>query len=178
MNKVYILVCFAFLWIWGFQPVVAQEVVRSDKAVFYNFTVTPCSYQHCETPYAVRLENVNTVTGSFKGRNPRLKPFYEVSSFLITAYDKRSGEKIWEEVVSNPVDLNIEYAGGDPHADAHAGHGHGHGSDGAHACALQRKQLQLPEGYLSVRLPYGPNECSLHVSYIESSDRVVSLATF
>ena len=176
MNRFYTFVFSAFLWIWSIQPVAGQEVARSTKAVFYNFTVNPCGSGKCALPYNVQLDNVKTVSGSFKGYNPRIKPFYEVSSFLITAYDKRSGEKIWEEVVKNPVDLNIEYAGGDPHADAHAGHGHG--ADEAHACALQRKQLQLDEGFFAVRLPYSREECTLHVSFIESTDRIVTLATF
>lgn len=173
MIRVYSLALFTTLWFLTV-PAVSQQIERSTKAVFYNLSVKPCAGK-CEVPYDVRLQAVNTVSGAFKGRNPRIKPFYEASSFLITAYDKRSGEKIWEEVVSNPVDLNIEYAGGDPHGDAHAGHGHG---GDAHACSLQRKQLQLEEGFLAVRLPYGPEECTLHVSFIESTDRIVLLATF
>jgi hypothetical protein len=176
MNKFYTFVLLATIWVLGSHWAVSQEVARSTKAVFYNFVVKPCAVGKCGVPYDVRLENVNTMRGAFKGNNPRVKPLYEVSSFLITAYDKRSGEKIWEQVVSNPVDLNIEYAGGDPHGEAHAGHGHASGD--AHSCGLQRKQIQLEEGHLSVRLPYGPEECTLRVSFIESADRIVTLATF
>lgn len=140
----------------------AQSVAKSDKAVFYNFLVSKCS--DCAEPYRVELQNVNTVRGSFKGINPNLKPQLEPTSFLITAYDKRTGEKIYEAVAGNPVDINVEYDG----------EGHSHQGDSG----LQLKTLSLPEAQFAVRLPFGPDECSVRVAYIERADKLVTLGTF
>lgn len=140
----------------------AQSVARSDKAVFYNFLVKKCT--DCAKPYSAELQNVNSIRGSFKGVNPNLKPQLHETSFLITAYDKRTGEKLFETVASNPVDINVEYDG----------EGHSHQGDPG----LTRKTISLAEAQLAVRMPFDPSECSIHIAYIERADKIISIATF
>jgi len=142
----------------------AQSVPISDKAVFYNFIVSKCNTSECALPYTVSLDGIKTIAGSFKGLNNRIQPVLESDNFLITVYDKRSGKKEWETVMANPVSVNIEY-------DAMS-------TDGESGSTLQRRTVDQEEGSLAVRLPYGPRDCTIRISYIASPDRVTELATF
>lgn len=155
-----------FTYLFISQQVEAQSVSRSDKAVFYNFIVKKCQQGDCKSPYSIQLDNVKCLTGSFKGLNERITPVYEINDFLVSVYDKRSGEKRLETVVANPVEINVEYDG--------ESHNHSHAS----GSSLQRKVIELESGAMALRLPFSPDECRIEIALISSPDRIVPIATF
>jgi hypothetical protein len=146
------------------QSAVSQDIATSHQVVFYNLTVKKCLGGDCHKPYTVDLENVHVVQGKFKGVNDQLKATYEPETFLITAFDKRTGRKLYETVVPNPVEVKVEFDGHSHHAGEPAG--------------LTHQVIELPEGTVAVRIPFGPDECTVHVSYIKTADEVIDLATF
>jgi hypothetical protein len=147
----------------------SQSITTSDKAVFYNFTVIKCNDTGCRVPFAVVLDNVHTVNGSFKGLNSRIAPIIDVNDFLFTVYNKKTGAKEWETVVPNPVETNVEYDGHD--------HGHQDATDES-GSTLKRKTVNLDSGTVAIRLPYAQDQCSIRVSYIAGPDQIIELATF
>ena len=157
-------------WLLGssVQTAVAQSVALSNKAVFYNFIVSKCGQSTCDVPFLVSLDNVNLVTGSFKGLNNRIQPVYEPGGFLIAVYNLKSGAKEWETVVPNPVRMDVEFDGEHDH-----GHSHQHSES-----TLQRKIIELDEGSMAVRLPYEPHECRVTVSYIASPNEIIPIASY
>lgn len=162
--------CFflAFFAVLSSQALMAQPVVTVERASFYNFKIIKTNGAF--EPYSVSLESINTVSGSFKP--VKLEELHlDAQNFLVTVYQKSTGKLIYETVIKNPVDVDVEFDGADHHQAENGESSHNH-------TTLQRKVLQHPEGHFSLRLPYDQGECIINVGYIQSSDRLIHLATF
>lgn len=177
MTKLKTILFASFLCLSVFQNQLKAQTVSTSKEVeFVNLQVKRCTSSNCISIYNVSLVNKNLINGSFKGVNNKIIINPEPNHFLVAIFNKTNNELQYQELIANPVQVDVEYAGADETA-------HQHDSNKTDKQenvngVMEHKTLELSEGLMAVRVPFATENSIIKVIYIDENMRQQIIASF